>query len=432
MIRPTVVGGSERFRAPGILVLYHFRPPYAATVLEHAGAISRHSRFPVWSINVDLGFPPGLDRIEPAVIVLHYSLFGSSEYLLDDRFLDFTDRSASSYRIAFFQDEYYYCAQRFAFVDRHRIDCIYTLVEPAHWEAVYGLHTHVPGLMHTIPGYVSDDLIRTARARGRPDIARRIDVGYRARSLPFSMGGGSQEKRDIGVKFKELVAERGLALDIEVDEPSRLYGDRWNDFMANCRGMLGVEAGVSIFDIDDVVRPAAERLLAATPSMTFEEMRERLLEPWEGNIPYRTVSPRHFEAAAYRVVQILFEGRYSDVLTPMEHYLPLRKDFSNLDEVLRLFADADLRRSMTERAYADIIGSGRHSYRTFVAAFDDDLARRGIDLRPDPPGVDRARRAIADGVLQRRLRRDIRLGRRALGRQPVGKLANRMLRKLGR
>ena len=283
-------GGQERFGAPGVLVLYYFRPPYAATVEEHASAIGRHSRFPVWSVNVDLGYPPGLDRIEPAVIVLHYSLFGSSEYLLDERFLEFLDGSAGSFRIAFFQDESYY-AERFAFVDRHRIDLIYTLVEPDHWPKVYGSHTHGPALAYTIPGYVSDDLIRVARARGRADAGRQIDVGYRARSLPFYMGRGSQEKREIGIRFRELAADRGLVLDIEVDEPSRLYGNDLYDFIATCRGMLGVEAGVSVFDIDDVVRTAAERLIAERPSITFEEMSERLLNPWEDNIPYRTVTP---------------------------------------------------------------------------------------------------------------------------------------------
>ena len=246
------------------------------------------------------------------------------------------------------------------------------------------------------------------------------------------MGRGSQEKREIGIRFRELAADRGLVLDIEVDEPSRLYGNHRYDFIATCRGMLGVEAGVSVFDIDDVVRTAAERLIAERPSITFEEMSERLLGPWEDNIPYRTVSPRHFEAAAFRVVQILFEGHYSGILRPMDHYLPLRKDFSNLDEVLRLFGDAKLRGAMTERAYDDIIGSGRHSYRAFVEAFDYYLARRGIVLRRDDPAVARANRILKEGGLERHLRRELRRARRTLGRRAAGRLAVRALRKLGR
>ncbi len=414
-----------------MLVLYHFRPPYAATVVEHAEAIGRHSRYPVWTLNVDLGYPPGLDDIQPAVIVLHYSLFGGTPYLLGDRFLEFLDNAKSSYKIAFFQDEYYYCAQRYQFIDRHRIDCVYTLVEPGHWEAAYGSRTHGPALVYTIPGYVSDDLVRLARSHGRPDSARRIDVGYRARSLPFYMGRGAQEKREIGLRFRELVQDRGLVVDIEVDEPSRLYGARWIQFVADCRAMLGVEAGVSIFDTDDVVRVAAEELVRARPGITFQEMSDLLLAEWEDNIPYRTVSPRHFEAAAFRVGQILFEGRYSGVLQPDLHYLSLRKDFSNLDDVLRQLADVDLRRAITERTYADLIQSGRYSYRAFVREFDDDLASRGIDLAFDEAAVTGTRRALARGALERRIRREVRLRRRDLGRRRAGRLARWATRKGG-
>ena len=61
-------------------------------------------------------------------------------------------------------------------------------------------------------------------------------------------------------------------------------------------------------------------------------------------IDLRTISPRHFEAAAFRVCQVLFEGRYAGVMEPMRHYIPLRKDFSNFDEVCGCCATPALRR----------------------------------------------------------------------------------------
>ena len=64
-----------------------------------------------------------------------------------------------------------------------------------------------------------------------------------------------------------------------------------------------------------------------------EEAYELLLYQYEDNIPYRTISPRHFEASALRLCQILLEGKYSGVMRPMVHYIPLKKDFSNFDEV---------------------------------------------------------------------------------------------------
>ena len=395
--------------ADGIILLYHNLPPYAATVMEHVNAFVAHSRFAVWTINVDHGYPPVLDELSPRIILLHYSLFGIGTYRLNARYLAFLERSTDSYRIAFFQDEYQHCGQRFAFIDRYQIDCVYTLLEPAYHDLVYGRHTHGPRVISTIPGYVSDELVRMAARRSVPDEGRRIDIGYRGRSLPFYMGRGSQEKREIAARFAEMAKGRGLVLDLAVDERFRLYGDRWVSFMANSRGTIGVEAGVSIFDIDDRVRVAAEQMLRENPATTMEEMSGRLLEPWEGNIPYRTISPRHFEAAAFRVTQILFEGRYSGILEPMVHYLPLRKDFSNFEEVIGLFRNPEVRRSLTDRAYADLIASGRYSYRGFVRRFDENLERAGLAPARHPPGA---------GQLALRIRRETIRGRRRAGLRP--------------
>ncbi len=116
--------------------------------------------------------------------------------------------------------------------------------------------------------------------------------------------------------------------------------------------------------------------MAAKPSASFEDVRE-LLTPFEDKIPYRTVSPRHFEAAAFRVLQILFEGDYSGVLQPWVHYLPLRKDFSNFHDVITKFRNPTVRRFITERAYADVIDSGRFSYSHLIDKLDSVLAECG-------------------------------------------------------
>src|SRR4029077_6259139 len=86
----------------------------------------------------------------------------------------------------------------------------------------------------------------------------------------------------------------------------------------------------------------------------------------------------HFEAAAFRVCQILFEGKYSGILQPMVHYIPLKKDFSNFVDVIRLFSDASVRRELTDNAYRDLIASGKYSYQKFIQEFDDQLIGAGV------------------------------------------------------
>lgn len=367
---------------PGVLVLYHRHAFYrqAATVYENIDAYARHSCFPVWSINTELGLPEQLPSMRFAAVLLHYTVFARGhEYELSPPFLDYLAGCAGSLKIAVFQDEYRNCPKRFEFVNDYEIDVVYTLLEPEYHDEVYGKYTDASRIVYHIPGYVDSALAATAARFSRPIGDREIDVGYRARQLPYYMGRGAQEKRSIAGQFASACEERGLKLKLDIVSDRRLYGDNWSMFMANCKSMLGVEAGVSIFDLDGTVQRRCEEFLAQYPAADFESISARILHEHEDNIPYRTISPRHFEAAAFRTCQILFEGNYSGILEPGKHYIPLRKDFSNFDDVISQFTDSETRDRISETAYQDLIESGRYSYEGFVRAFDQLLSRLGID-----------------------------------------------------
>jgi hypothetical protein len=375
---------SDRTIADGALVVYH-RPaaPWmkdASTVREHLHSFSRHSRHRVWEVNADIGFPPGLADLEFRAILLHYSVFGMGRYHLNEQWLEYLD-STSAYKVAFFQDECTRCRRRFKFLNDHAIDCVYTLLEPSEFGKVYGRYTNVPKVVSTIPGYVSDELVDAGRRFTVPLERRTVDVGYRGRPLPAYLGHGAMEKHEIGVRFGELARDSGLRLDLAMGESDRLYGDAWYRFLADCRCVLAVEAGVSAFDLEDEVLDEYRRRQREGLSVELEDLQS--LPRWEDVVYYRAASPRHFEVAALRVTQVLFEGRYSGVMEPMVHYIPLRKDFSNLDEVIALIRDDDAVREIAENAYRDLIASGEWSYARFVEGVDETLDA-AIAARPTP------------------------------------------------
>jgi hypothetical protein len=399
---------------PGtVLVLYH-RPTHwgfkdAATVREHIHAFRRHSALPVWEHNTDYGFPAGLDGVAPGAIVLHYSMFGSGDYKLDERFLAWLRSRSESLKVAFFQDEYYLCRQRFAFVNEYDVDLVFTHVGPQYFGQVWGRYAPEVRAIYNLPGYVDEGMLSAAERFALPDEQRDLDVGYRGRPLPPHMGAGSQEKRVIGERFKELAAGTGLRLDIEVDEESRIYGEDWYRFLGRCRATLGVESGVSFIDLEDECVAEFRHYREQGREPTLEELQAGALGRWDGNIPYRTLGPRHFEAAAFRICQVLFEGEYSGAMQPMVHYIPLAKDFSNFDEVLTALRDDDVRRRIVERAHADLIASGHYSYASFVAGVDAELL--AADVGPDVSAAERRemeralRRGRAWRVVRRRMRR---------------------------
>jgi spore maturation protein CgeB len=80
----------------------------------------------------------------------------------------------------------------------------------------------------------------------------------------------------------------------------------------------------------------------------------------------RCASSRHFEAIAAGACQILFPGRYNDILQPDEHYLPLARDFSNIADVLARFRDDDERRRLVQRTREYVLAA--HTLRHRVQA----------------------------------------------------------------
>jgi hypothetical protein len=73
------------------------------------------------------------------------------------------------------------------------------------------------------------------------------------------------------------------------------------------------------------------------------------------------------------------------VLTPDTHYIPLRKDFSNVDAVLARLDDVPALERMAERTHADLVASGRYSYRAFAETVLAAVERR-LPAKPQAQG----------------------------------------------
>ena len=145
-----------------------------------------------------------------------------------------------------------------------------------------------------------------------------------------------------------------------------LLGDDWFRFLASCKYTLGCEGGASMLDWDGSIRERTDRYQAEHPDAGFDEVEAACFPGQDGTLDYFAIGPRHIEACATRTCQVLVEGDYQGILRPWEHYIPVKRDFSNLDEVLELIRRDELREEITENAYRDVIASERYTYRSFV------------------------------------------------------------------
>lgn len=379
--RPSIEAETAAGDPFNICVFYAERYTSIKTVREHLNAFRRYSRHhfhflpasDVWPAT-DAQVATAFDLSIFDAVVVHYSVRhcipGAFNEILIRKLVDYT-----GLKIAFIQDEYDLTENTRRLFERIGYRVVYTCVPQEGREFVYPAarfpHT---AFLPTLTGYVPED-IEIASAI-RPMAEREIVIAYRGRVLHPVYGMLAREKSTIGIEMKRLAAQRGLRVDIEVDEAHRVYGADWYRFLGSARATLGTESGANVFDVDGSLRAAVDAALAARPDIPFEELHRTLLAPHEGRVRMNQVSPKIFEAIRMRTALILFDGEYSGAVLPERHYIPLRKDFSNADDVFDRLQDLDYLEALTDRAYEEVILTGRYSYRTFVHSFDRDLEQR--------------------------------------------------------
>lgn len=229
---------------------------------------------------------------------------------------------------------------------------------------------------------------------------RKIDIGVRAaRYLPHL---GDNDRNQIHDYFEENAHRHGLRVDIS---DQRLNREDWSAFLMSCRGTVSTEAGSWYLEHDDrtveeirawanvraraqfvvsdhsvlntvydklpaLLKRIARRLkrtgiiqheISAAQELSFDEVHQKFFSQYARPPVYgKCISSRHFDAIGTKTCQIMFPGRFNDILIADEHYIALEPDFSNIDEVLIRFADDSYVEQIVNNAYEMV--SGNHTY----------------------------------------------------------------------
>ena len=345
----------------------------AGTMLDHIDALSRRSRHHVYCLN-PRGWtaPQTIDFDTFDVLVIHYSIA-----IIDDAYLPavFRERIRAfpGLKVIFIQDEY---RQVNAYVDSMinlGVHVLCTCVPEVSIDAVYPrLRDRGVKIVPTLTGFVSDELAMRPR---RPLRERPLDVVYRGRIVPYELGDLGNGKVEIAKRFMDVAERYGLAVDIDWREEARIYGDCWIDFISAGRATLGTESGASIVDFDESIASAVDTYVKSHPGAGYYEVANAVLRQHEGNILINTISPRAFEAICLGTALVLFPGHYSGILVPWRHYIPLAKDFSNMEEIADCLTDLPFLERLTQTAYDEIVIPGAYSYSVFTKKVDDALVQ---------------------------------------------------------
>lgn len=355
---------------------------HVSTIEQHLEAFSKYSIHAVTYVPATPSFwnssPENVQRMVDLsyfdAVVVHYSVRMSITEHLDEG-LARTLESFNGFKVLFIQDEYEGTEIARQWMDRLQFNLIYTCVPESGHEQVYPSY-RFPGteFLSTLTGYIPEN--SAIEKYAKPLDQRQLLIAYRGRKLPAVYGDLGNEKYRIGIEMKRRTEALGVAADIEVDDCKRIYGTAWYEFLGSARATLGTESGANVFDFDGSLKSAIAKLEAQKPSISYEEISAKILAPYDGLVHMNQISPKIFEAICLRTALVLFEGVYSKVVLPDVHFFVLKKDFSNAEEIIRKLQDSALVQAMTERAYRDIVASGKYSYQSFIRTFDADIASR--------------------------------------------------------
>lgn len=272
-------------------------------------------------------------------------------------------------KLAMPQDEYDHSEILDEWLYEWKVSVIFSNFDRSHHAMLYPLMHKTANFYKAFTGYIDEKAMGRWRGQQPPSEERSIDIVYRATRLPYWFGSHGQMKSEIADRVSEKANAMGMKCDISTRAEDTIVGDRWEKFLASGRAIIGCESGSSVLDRRGEIKAWIQTKLQSDPTLSYEQISQTLPKGWDG---YRffAIGPRHFEAVVTKTCQVLIEGHYDGVFEANRHYIPLKRDYSNLGAVLDSLKDIQLMNKLIEQAYADICLSGKYSYRAFAAMID--------------------------------------------------------------
>lgn len=360
---------------PNILVVYYlWQYPVRGTILSHLYSFKNYSKHRVCYLNIATirqkpVVPSYVSKFQWDLIIFMDTALTPWSRPLFQKIIKSLEPLAENKAIkaACPQDEFVNMDIMNQFMRDMEISHIFTAVPESEWGKAYPLIDRSKTRLHQVlTGYLDDKVVSKVMRLAQYYSLRLIDIGYRANRHSPWLGRHAMLKWLVGKEFEYKAGARFIT-DISSEPSAILYGDDWWKFLLSCKYFLGTESGCSILDWDGSLKEKTEAYLKKYPYASFGEVEHDCFPRRDGAYRLRTLSPRHLECAVTRTCQILTEGDYNGILKPWVHYVPVKYNLSNIDEVLHILETLkDLGKHITDSAWQDLVQSGKYSYRTYI------------------------------------------------------------------
>jgi hypothetical protein len=181
---------------------------------------------------------------------------------------------------------------------------------------------------------------------------------------------GDQERNNLIETMANLTPQ--LKNKINIGRNKNLPRNLWVELLQSAKATVGAEAGTYYLDRNGSLLEQSKEYVQQNPDANLDDLLEKIFD--NTSIEYvsgKAISSRHFEPVGTKTCQILLEGNFNGILKEGEHYISVKKNFSNLKDVIDVYSDHDLRNQIVERAYAYI--SENHTYKNRVETITNKL-----------------------------------------------------------
>jgi hypothetical protein len=349
---------------PSVAIVYDATQLYTDTVRQSIRSIQGSSF--LRTVFVDVHSEDQFRKIQHShALLLHYSArpcMGNVPPKVLDQIARFKGP-----KCMIIQDEYDHVEKTRTFIKDYGIDLVFSCVPETHTSYVYGDCVKSTRFVRVLTGYANaGNFIRVET----PTINRSVFCGYRGRKISLRYGELALFKTSVALDFGRFLADHRCTVDFSCADEDRFYGDSWLQFLKSCRFTFGTPSGSNVFDFGTI---DSDFKSLNTTNDEFS-VYQQLIVPLEPLDFMGQISPRIFEAIECRSALVLLEGQYSQILEPGIHFLELKKDLSNVLDLLEMMNSDETATRLSEVAFTEIIASGRYSWSKFTTLIENEIS----------------------------------------------------------
>jgi hypothetical protein len=286
------------------------------------------------------------------IILLHSVDLGYPD--LDYKLFSHILKYRSGKLVYFPRNEFKNFSPKRQFITKSQVDLVASQLPLKAAMYLYGDLTDVVSLPHAL----NVEIYKPSLSYNK----RKISIGGRSIEYPNYLINNSRNRILIFIKELKKI-KPSIKINYSTNPEERFNRHGWSRFLGTCKFTVASEAGSSYLDKTDKLQKQIRKYIRNHPNADIEVLKRKFRSKIKNFPSGKCISSRHFEAAGTKTCQILFEGNYSGILKPDEHYISLKKDLSNLEEVLKKIEDTKSVRKIIETSSNLVLKNHTHQHR---------------------------------------------------------------------